>query len=53
MHIPDKTINQFLGINTTGITTSISDNTSIDQNTFAYAFDDEGNEGIRVKIRGV
>ena len=41
----DKTINQFLGINTTGITTSIADNTSIDQNTTAYAFD---NDGIKV-----
>ena len=46
----DKTINQFLGINTTGITTSISDNTSIDQNTFAYAFDGEDNQGIQVKF---
>ena len=35
----DKTINQFLGINTTGITTTILDNTFIDQNTFAYASD--------------
>ena len=49
----DKTINQFLGINTTGITTTISDNTSIAQNTFAYAFDGEDNQGIQVKIRGV
>jgi len=49
----EKTVNQFLGINTTGITTSIADNTSIDQNTFAYAFDDEGDKEIRVKIRGV
>ena len=43
----DKTINQFLGINTTGITTSIADNADIDQNTFAYAGD------IQVKIRNV
>ena len=49
----EKTINQFLGINTTGITTSISDNTSIDQNTFAYAFDNDDIETIQVKIRGV
>ena len=35
----NKTTNQFLGINTTGITTSIADNTAIDQNTFAYASD--------------
>ena len=35
----DKTINQFLGISTIGIKTTISDNTSIDQNTFAYAAD--------------
>ena len=43
----EKTINQFLGINTTGITTSIADNTSIDQNTFAYSGD------VQVKIRNV
>ena len=49
----DKTINQFLGINTTGITTSISDNTAIDQNTFVYASDGESDAGIQVKIRGV
>ena len=49
----DKTINQFLGINTTGITTSISDNTAIDQNTFAYASDGSDDDGIQVKIRGV
>ena len=48
----DKTINQFLGINTTGITTTILDNTSIDQSSFAYGFDVDGNE-IRVKIRSV
>ena len=49
----DKTINQFLGINTTGITTTISDNTFIDQDTFAYASDGESDDGIRVKIRSV
>ena len=49
----DKTINQFLGINTTGITTTISDNTFIDQDSFAYASDGESDDGIRVKIRSV
>ena len=49
----NKTINQFLGINTTGITTSIADNTAIDQNTFAYASDGLTDDGIQVKIRGV
>ena len=49
----DKTINQFLGINTTGIAATISDNTFIDQNTFAYAADDEFEDGIRLKIRSV
>jgi len=48
----NKTINQFLGINTTGITTTISDNTSVDQNSFAYGFDSDGDQ-IRVKIRSV
>ena len=49
----DRTINQFLGINTTGITTSIADNTAIDQSTFVYASDGETDDGIQVKIRGV
>ena len=49
----DKTINQFLGINTTGITETINDNTVIDQNTFAYASDGINDDGIQVKIRGV
>ena len=49
----NKTVNQFLGINTTGITTSIADSTEIDQNTFAYASDGINDDGIRVKIRGV
>ena len=49
----DKTINQFLGINTTGIAATISDNTFVDQNTFAYAADDEFEDGIRLKIRSV
>ena len=49
----DKTINQFLGINTTGITATISDNTAIDQNTFAFASDGIDDNGIQVKIRGV
>ena len=48
-----KTINQFLGINTTGITSTILDNTFIDQSTFAYASDETSNDGIRVKIRSV
>ena len=49
----DKTVNQFLGINTTGISDTISDNTFIDQNTFAYAADDEFEDGVRLKIRSV
>ena len=48
----DKTINQFLGINTTGIQNTISDNTFVDQSTFAYGTDFNGNE-IRVNIRSV
>ena len=44
----DRTINQFLGINTTGITTSIADNTAIDQSTFVYASDGETDDGIQV-----
>ena len=48
-----KTINQFLGINTTGITATISDNTFIDQNTFAYAEDNGVQDGIKLKIRSV
>ena len=49
----EKTINQFIGINTTGIGVTISDNTSIEQDTFAYAADDKFLDGIRVKIRSV
>ena len=49
----EKTINQFLGINTTGITNTITDNTSIDQNTFAYSLDRDGNIDVQVKIRNV
>jgi len=49
----EKTINQFLGINTTGITNIITDNTSIDQNTFAYSLDRNGNIDVQVKIRNV
>ena len=49
----DKTVNQFLGINTTGILNTISDNTFIDQNIFAYAADDEFEDGVRLKIRSV
>ena len=49
----EKTINQFLGINTTGIINTITDNTSIDQNTFAYSLDREGNIDVQVKIRNV
>ena len=38
----DKTINQFLGISTTGVASTIADNTSIDQDSFAYAaFNDD------------
>ena len=42
-----------MGISTTGIATTISDNTFIDQDTFAYASDGESDDGIRVKIRSV
>ena len=49
----NKTINQFLGINTTGITSTIGDNTAIDQNTFAYAYNKDGDIDIQVKIRNV
>ena len=51
----DKSLTQFLGITTTSITGTISDKTVIDQNTFAYGFDDETGEsdGIKIKIRSV
>ena len=49
----NKTINQFLGINTTGIVNVIKDNSFIDQNTFAYSLDIDGNIDIKVKIRNV
>ena len=49
----EKSINQFIGINTTGIGVTISDNTSIEQDTFAYAANDKFLDGIRVKIRSV
>ena len=49
----DKTVNQFLGINTTGIDDIISDKTSIDQDTFAYAVGVGSTNPIRVKIRSV
>ena len=49
----EKTINQFLGINTTGIAATISDQTFIDQNTFAYASDGVSDDGVKLKIRSV
>ena len=49
----DRTINQFLGINTTGIEKQISDKTPIDQNTYAYASFGDDSEGIKIKIRSV
>ncbi len=49
----NKTITQFLGINTTGITNVIADNTSIDQDTFSYTVGIGSTNPIRVKIRSV
>ena len=51
----DKSPNQFLGITTTSITGTISDGTVVDQNTYAYGFDDESGEsdGIKIKVRSV
>ena len=49
----DKTINQFLGISTTGVASTIADNTSIDQDSFAYAAFNDDNQGIKLKIRSV
>ena len=49
----NKTINQFLGINTTGIANTIFDNTNIDQDTFSYAVGVGSTSPIRVKIRSV
>ena len=49
----EKTINQFLGISTVGISDTISDNTSIDQNTFSYSAGSGTTDGIKVKIRSV
>ena len=49
----ETTNNQFLGISTTGIASTISDNTSIDQDTFAYASNNQSASGIRVKVRSV
>ena len=48
----DKTINQFLDIETDGITSVISDGTYVDQNTYAYVGSPTDN-GVRVKIRSV
>ena len=48
-----KTINQFLGINTTGIGKTILDNTAIDQDTYSYGAGAGTTNGIRVKIRAV
>ena len=49
----NKTINQFLGINTTGILNLISDNTFVDQNSYAYAGEEGSDDEIRIKIRSV
>ena len=48
-----KTLNQFLGINTTSIGSSITDMTLIDQDTYAYSAGTASTDGIRVKIRSV
>ena len=48
-----KTINQFLGINTTGIGKTIRDNTAIDQDTYSYSAGAGKTDGIKVKIRAV
>jgi len=52
-------ITQFLGISTTGITTTISDATSIRQNTYVYALGQANStagvttDGIRCRVTGV
>ncbi len=48
-----KTVNQFLGINTTGIGKTILDNTAIDQDTYSYSTGAGTTNGIKVKIRAV
>ena len=48
----DKTINQFLNVDTDGITSKINDGTAIDQNTFAFVGNSADN-GVRIKIRSV
>jgi hypothetical protein len=50
-----KTLNQFLGINTTSVGATIKDQAVIDQNTYAYSSDTGAGttDGIRVKIRSV
>ena len=48
----DKNLNQFLNIDSTGITSKINDGTAIDQNTYAYVGNPVDN-GVRVKIRSV
>ena len=48
-----KTINQFLGINTTGIGKTILDSTAIDQDSYSYSSGAGKTDGIKVKIRAV
>ena len=50
-----KTLNQFLGINTTSVGSTIRDQAVIDQDTYAYSADTGAGttDGIRVKIRSV
>jgi hypothetical protein len=50
-----KTLNQFLGINTTSVGSTIRDQAVIDQDTYAYSADVGAGttNGIRVKIRSV
>ena len=48
-----KTVNQFLGINTTGIGKTILDNTALDQDTFSYGSGAGSTDGIKVKVRAV
>ena len=55
IYYTSKTSTQFLGITSSTIISSILDNTPINQNTYAYAYDDETktNDGIKVRIRSV
>ena len=48
-----KTLNQFLGINTTSIASTITDMTLVDQDTYAYSSGAASTDGIKVKIRSV